>query len=72
MRIVNIIIGKQDCKKCMWYESCKKYLKFKQKCEDYDPLEESTIENEKYLDDLQKRQLEYIKIIKDFEDGNNT
>ena len=61
-------IGKQDCKKCIWYESCKDFEGFKRRCDDYSPVKESPRERRKYIDDLDDRHNTYAGIIAEFVD----
>ena len=65
---MNTRIGKQDCKKCMWYESCKDSGEMCRNCEDYSPLKQDQRERSQYIDDLDDRQQEYNSIVREFED----
>ena len=65
---MNTKIGKQDCKKCIWYESCKDFEGFKRRCDDYSPVKESPRERRKYIDDLDERQSEYLDVMKEHND----
>lgn len=65
---MNKKIGKQDCKKCIWYESCKDFEGFKRRCEDYSPVKESRRDRRQYIDDLDDRHAEYMDTVSEFTD----
>jgi len=65
---VNTKIGKQDCKKCAWYESCREFCGFKRKCRDYNPLNEDKRNQSQYMNDLNDRQEEYLDVMNEYSD----
>lgn len=65
---MNTKIGNQDCKKCVWYKSCKEDGEMHSRCDDYDPLNEDRCATAQYINNLNERQADYLDIMRDFED----
>ena len=65
---MNVKFGKQNCKECMWYDSCKNDEALKRDCEDYDPVNEYQQVKNQYINNLNERQADYIDIMLEFKD----
>ena len=65
---MNTKVGNQDCKKCMWYESCKDDGAMHSRCRDYDPLNEDRLATAQYINNLNERQSDYLEVMREFED----
>lgn len=65
---MNTKIGNQDCKKCVWYESCKEDIGMSNDCEDYYQMDEDRRETEQYINNLNERQADYLDIMREFDD----
>lgn len=68
---MNTKVGNQDCKKCMWYESCKEDDAMHSRCEDYDPLNEDRRATAQYINNLNERQADYLDIMREFSDWSD-
>ena len=65
---MNTKVGNQDCKDCMWYESCKGDGAMHSRCEDYDPLNEDRRATAQYINNLNERQSDYLEVMREFSD----